>query len=204
MGCTLKELGFTEEIIPVHVSCKESVFPFTRFQGVDTILGPEMKSTGEVMGIDTTFEMAFAKSQLAAGQKLPLAGTVFVSVKDSDKNDVLKSVAILSQSGFNIVATKGTAGFLRENGIPVKDVNKVSEGRPHIVDMIKNGEIHLVINTTNNKKAISESFPIRRSALVLGIPYTTTIAGAGATALAIKKLIEGRMDVKTIQEYHNF
>jgi len=204
MGCTLKELGFTEEIIPVHVSCKESVFPFTRFQGVDTILGPEMKSTGEVMGIDTTFEMAFAKSQLAAGQKLPLSGTVFVSVKDSDKKDVLRSVAILSQTGFNIVATRGTAAYLRENGIPVKDVNKVSEGRPHIVDMIKNGEISLVINTTNNKKAISESFPIRRSALVLGIPYTTTIAGAGATALAIKKMVEGRIDVKTIQEYHNF
>jgi carbamoyl-phosphate synthase large subunit len=203
MGCTLKELGFTEEIIPLHVSCKESVFPFTRFQGVDTILGPEMKSTGEVMGIDTTFEMAYAKSQLAAGQKLPLSGTVFVSVKDSDKKDVLRSVAILSQTGFNIVATKGTAAYLRENGIPVKDVNKVSEGRPHIVDMIKNGEISLVINTTNNKKAISESFPIRRSALVLGIPYTTTIAGAVATALAIKKMVEGRIDVKTIQEYHN-
>ncbi len=203
MGCTLKELGFTEEIIPVHVSCKESVFPFTRFQGVDTILGPEMKSTGEVMGIDTSFEMAYAKSQLAAGQKLPLSGTVFVSVKDSDKKDVLRSVAILSQTGFNIVATRGTAAYLRENGIPVKDVNKVSEGRPHIVDMIKNGEISLVINTTNNKKAISESFPIRRSALVLGIPYTTTIAGAGATAMAIKKMVEGRIDVKTIQEYHN-
>jgi carbamoyl-phosphate synthase large subunit len=204
MGCTLKELGFTEEIMPVHVSCKESVFPFTRFQGVDTILGPEMKSTGEVMGIDTSFEMAYAKSQLAAGQKLPMSGTVFVSVKDLDKKDVLRSVSILSQTGFNIVATRGTAAYLRENGIPVKDVNKVSEGRPHIVDMIKNGEISLVINTTNNKKAISESFPIRRSALVLGIPYTTTIAGAVATALAIKKMVEGRIDVKTIQEYHNF
>jgi carbamoyl-phosphate synthase large subunit len=127
-----------------------------------------------------------------------------VSVKDLDKKDVLRSVSILSQTGFNIVATRGTAAYLRENGIPVKDVNKVSEGRPHIVDMIKNGEISLVINTTNNKKAISESFPIRRSALVLGIPYTTTIAGAVATALAIKKMVEGRIDVKTIQEYHNF
>ncbi len=203
MGCSLKELGLTGEVIPVHVSCKESVFPFTRFQGVDTILGPEMKSTGEVMGIDTTFEMAFAKSQFAAGQKLPLSGTVFVSVKDSDKPDVLKSVRILNEVGFSIVATRGTAGFLREHGIPVKDVNKVREGRPDIVDMIKNGEIALVINTTSGKKAISESFSIRRSALVLGIPYTTTIAGAGATALAIKSLIEGKLDVKTIQEYHN-
>ncbi len=203
MGCTLKELGLAEEIIPVHVSCKESVFPFTRFQGVDTILGPEMKSTGEVMGIDSTFELAFAKSQLAAGQKLPLSGTVFVSVKDIDKDDVVKPISILNDVGFNIVATKGTAGFLRERGIPVKDVNKVREGRPHIVDMIKNGEIDLVINTTSGKKAISESFSIRRSALVLGIPYTTTIAGAGATSLAIKSMVEGKLDVKTIQEYHN-
>ena len=203
MGSSLKELGMTEEIIPVHVSCKESVFPFTRFQGVDTILGPEMKSTGEVMGIDSTFELAFAKSQLAAGQKLPLSGTVFVSVKDSDKPDVLKPVSILNDVGFNIVATRGTAGFLREHGIPVKDVNKVREGRPDIVDMIKNGEIALVINTTSDKKAISESFSIRRSALVLGIPYTTTIAGAGATALAIKSMVDGKIDVKTIQEYHN-
>jgi carbamoyl-phosphate synthase large subunit len=203
MGCSLKELGLIEEVVPVHVSCKESVFPFTRFQGVDTILGPEMKSTGEVMGIDSTFELAFAKSQLAAGQQLPLSGTVFVSVKDSDKAEVLKSISILNDVGFNIVATRGTAGFLRDNGIPAKDVNKVSEGRPHIVDMIKNGEISLVINTTNDKKAISESFPIRRSTLVLGIPYTTTIAGAGATALAIKSMVEGKLDVKTIQEYHN-
>jgi carbamoyl-phosphate synthase large subunit len=179
------------------------VFPFTRFQGVDTILGPEMKSTGEVMGIDSTFELAFAKSQLAAGQELPLSGTVFVSVKDSDKEDVVKSVSILNDVGFNIVATKGTAAFLRKRGIPVKDVNKVREGRPHIVDMIKNGEINLVINTTSDKKAISESFSIRRSALVLGISYTTTIAGAGATALAIKSMAEGKLDVKTIQEYHN-
>ncbi|MBN2420552.1 MAG: carbamoyl-phosphate synthase large subunit, partial [Deltaproteobacteria bacterium] len=202
MGCSLKELGLTEEVIPAHVSCKESVFPFTRFQGVDTLLGPEMKSTGEVMGIDTTFELAFAKSQLAAGQKLPLSGTVFVSVKDSDKPDVLKPVRILKDTGFNIVATRGTAGYLREHGIPVKDVNKVREGRPDIVDMIKNNEISLVINTTNDKKAISESFSIRRSALVLGIPYTTTIAGAVATALAIKSMAEGKLDVRTIQEYH--
>ncbi|MFC1840893.1 carbamoyl-phosphate synthase large subunit, partial [Thermodesulfobacteriota bacterium] len=203
MGCSLKELGLTEEVVPAHVSCKESVFPFTRFQGVDTILGPEMKSTGEVMGIDSSFELAFAKSQLAAGQQLPLSGTVFVSVKDSDKEGVLKPVTILNDTGFKIVATKGTAKFLREKGIPVKDINKVREGRPHIVDMIKNNEIDLVINTTSNKKAVSESYSIRRSTLVLGIPYTTTIAGAGATALAIKSMVEGKVDVKTIQEYHN-
>ncbi len=203
MGCSLKELGLTKEQVPVHVSCKESVFPFARFQGVDTILGPEMKSTGEVMGIDSTFELAFAKAQIAAGQKLPLSGTVFVSVKDSDKPDVLKPVNILNDLGFNIVATRGTANFLRENGIPVKDVNKVREGRPDIVDMIKNDEISLVINTTSDKKAISESFSIRRSALIMGVSYTTTIAGARATALAIKSMVEGKIDVKTIQEYHN-
>jgi carbamoyl-phosphate synthase large subunit len=202
MGHSLKQLGFTEEVTPAHISCKESVFPFNRFPGVDTILGPEMKSTGEVMGIDNSFGIAFAKSQLAAGQELPLSGTVFISVKDSDKIKVLKPASILSDMGFKIVATDGTSSFLRKNKINAEKVNKVREGRPHIVDMIKNGEIALVINTTNNKKAISESFSIRRSALILGIPYTTTIAGARATVLAIKSMIEGKIDVKTLQEYH--
>lgn len=203
MGKSLKDLGLTSEITPLHVSCKESVFPFRRFPGVDTILGPEMKSTGEVMGIDRSFELAFAKSQLAAGQELPLKGTVFISVKDSDKSAVLKPASILRDIGFKIVATIGTAAYLEEHGIPVSRVNKVREGRPHVVDMIKNGEIDLVINTTSDKKAISESFSIRRSTLVLGIPYTTTIAGAKATALAIKSMIEGKLEVKTLQEYHN-
>lgn len=154
------------------------------------------------MGIDNSFGIAFAKSQLAAGQELPLSGTVFISVKDSDKIKVLKPASILSDMGFKIVATDGTSSFLRKNKINAEKVNKVREGRPHIVDMIKNGEIALVINTTNNKKAISESFSIRRSALILGIPYTTTIAGARATVLAIKSMIEGKIDVKTLQEYH--
>jgi carbamoyl-phosphate synthase large subunit len=203
MGKSLKDLGLTSEITPLHVSCKESVFPFRRFSGVDTILGPEMKSTGEVMGIDRSFELAFAKSQLAAGQELPLKGTVFISVKDSDKLAVLKPASILRDIGFKIIATIGTAAYLEEHGIPVSRVNKVREGRPHVVDMIKNGEIDLVINTTSDKKAISESFSIRRSTLVLGIPYTTTIAGAKATALAIKSMIEGKLEVKTLQEYHS-
>jgi carbamoyl-phosphate synthase large subunit len=202
VGHTLRQIGFTEEVTPTHISCKESVFPFNRFPGVDTILGPEMKSTGEVMGIDSSFGLAFAKSQLAAGQELPLSGTVFISVKDSDKMKILKPASILNDMGFIIVATDGTSSFLRKNKIKAEKVNKVREGRPHIVDMIKNGEIALVINTTNNKKAISESFSIRRSALILGIPYTTTIAGARATALAIKSMIEGKIDVKTLQEYH--
>jgi carbamoyl-phosphate synthase large subunit len=202
MGHSLKELGFTKEAAPTHISCKESVFPFNRFPGVDTILGPEMKSTGEVMGIDSSFGLAFAKSQLAAGQELPLSGTVFISVKDSDKMQVLKPASIFNDMGFRIVATDGTSSFLRGHKITAEKVNKVREGRPHIVDMIKNGEIDLVINTTSDKKAISESFSIRRSALVLGIPYTTTIAGARATALAIKSMVEGKLDVKTLQEYH--
>jgi len=202
MGHSLKELGFIKEITPTHVSCKESVFPFNRFPGVDTILGPEMKSTGEVMGIDSSFGLAFAKSQLAAGQELPLSGTVFISVRDSDKMKILKPASILRDMGFRIVATDGTSSFLRANKIQTEKVNKVREGRPHVVDMIKNREIAMVINTTNNKKAISESYSIRRSALVLGIPCMTTIAGASATAYAIKSMSEGRFNVRTLQEYH--
>ncbi len=202
MGKTLKELGFTREIVPSHVSCKESVFPFDRFSGVDTILGPEMKSTGEVMGIDSSFGLAFAKSQLAAGQKLPLSGTVFVSVKDEDKMALLEIVLNLYDLGFKIVATRGTAAFLSQHGISIQRVNKVREGRPHVVDMIKNGQVDLVINTTSSKKAVSESYSIRRAALTFNIPYTTTLAGARATALAIKAIIEGELEVKAIQEYH--
>jgi carbamoyl-phosphate synthase large subunit len=187
--------------MPSHISCKESVFPFDRFPGVDTILGPEMKSTGEVMGIDGSFGLAFAKSQLAAGQKLPLSGSVFISVRDEDKMDLLETVLSFFDMGFKIVATRGTAAFFSKYGISIQRVNKVREGRPHIVDMIKNGQIALVINTTSNKKAVSESYSIRRAALTFNIPYTTTLAGARATALAIKAIIEGKLEVKAIQEY---
>jgi carbamoyl-phosphate synthase large subunit len=203
MGHSLRDLGLTKEVTPSHISVKEAVFPFARFPGVDTLLGPEMKSTGEVMGIDQSFGLAFAKSQLAAGQRLPLSGTVFISVKDEDKMELLKTVVIFFDMGFKIVATKGTSAFLMKHGISNTKVNKVREGRPHIVDMIKNGEIDLVINTTSDKKAISESYSIRRTALTFDIPYTTTIAGAKATALAIRSMIEGEFDVKTIQEYHD-
>jgi carbamoyl-phosphate synthase large subunit len=201
MGKSLKELGFTQEVMPSHISCKESVFPFDRFPGVDTILGPEMKSTGEVMGIDRSFGLAFAKSQLAAGQKLPLSGSVFISVKDEDKMVLLETVFGFFDMGFKIVATRGTAAFFSKHGISIQRVNKVREGRPHVVDMIKNGQIDLVINTTSNKKAVSESYSIRRAALTFNIPYTTTLAGARATALAIKAIIEGKLEVKAIQEY---
>jgi carbamoyl-phosphate synthase large subunit len=202
LGKSLDELGLVEEITPKHISVKESVFPFARFPGVDIILGPEMKSTGEVMGIDRSFELAFAKAQLAAGQKLPLSGTVFISVRDEDKMVMLKTALLLYDLGFGIVATKGTAAFLSNHGISVKPVKKVREGRPHIVDIIKNGEIDLVINTTSNKREISESYSIRATALTFDIPYTTTIAGAWATALAIRSMIDGKLDVRTLQEYH--
>jgi carbamoyl-phosphate synthase large subunit len=202
MGKTLKDLGLTKEVRPAHVSVKESVFPFARFPGVDTILGPEMKSTGEVMGIDRNFGLAFAKSQLAAGQKLPLSGTVFISVKDEDKSPVLEAISLFAKMGFRIVATRGTSTFLSAKGIANQPVNKVSEGRPHIVDMIKNKEIHLVINTTSSKRAVSESYSIRRTALTFDVPYTTTVAGARATALAIKAMLEGKLGVKPLQEYH--
>ncbi len=202
MGHSLKELGLGGEVIPEHVSVKESVFPFARFPGVDTILGPEMKSTGEVMGIDHSFGLAFAKSQLAAGQNLPLGGTVFVSVKDEDKMRFLETAFTLYDLGFKILATSGTAKFLSEHGIQNQRVFKVREGRPHIVDMIKNGEVDLVINTPGGKKAVSESYSIRRTALTFNIPYTTTLAGARATALAIKAMAKGLIEVKTIQEYH--
>jgi carbamoylphosphate synthase large subunit len=202
MGKRLKDLGLKQEVQPSHICCKESAFPFARFPKVDTILGPEMRSTGEVMGIDSSFGLAFAKSQLAVGQKLPLSGTVFISVKDKDKKASQGIAAMFHDVGFKIVATGGTSAFLLDHRIPNKQVNKVRQGRPHIVDMIKNREIDLIINTTSNKRAVSESYSIRRTALAFDIPYSTTVAGAKATALAIKSMIEGEFGVKTIQEYH--
>jgi len=202
MGQKLSGLGFTIEVIPAHISVKEAVFPFARFPGVDTILGPEMKSTGEVMGIDHSFGLAFAKSQLAAGQRLPLSGTVLMSVKDEDKTALLETALIFRDLGFKIMATTGTSAFLEKHGLITERVNKVREGRPDIVDIIKNRGLDLVINTTSNKKAISESYSIRRTALTFDIPYTTTMAGARATAMAIKAMREGELGVRTIQEYH--
>ena len=202
MGKTLKSLGLTQEVVPEYVSVKEAVFPFSRFPGVDTILGPEMKSTGEVMGIDHNFGLAFGKSQVAAGQEIPLSGTVFISVKDTDKAAALPVAMGLLNLGFKILATRGTSRFLMENGVNNQWVNKVREGRPHVVDMIKNGEIHLVVNTTSDKKAMAESYSIRRASLTLNVPYTTTLAGAKATLLAIRSMTEEDMTVRTIQEYH--
>jgi carbamoyl-phosphate synthase large subunit len=184
-----------------HVAVKEAVFPFARFPGVDPILGPEMRSTGEVMGLDRDFAIAFAKSQLGAGQKLPTQGTVFVSVKDSDKDRIVAPLRELSALGFKIIATRGTRRHLLANGVQCEVVNKVLEGRPHIVDAIKNGDVSLVFNTTEGAKAVADSKDIRRTALLHHIPYYTTLAGAVAVTRAIKALKADILKVAPLQAY---
>ncbi|MET0408182.1 MAG: carbamoyl phosphate synthase large subunit, partial [Hyphomicrobium sp.] len=184
-----------------HIAVKEAVFPFARFLGVDPILGPEMRSTGEVMGIDHDFAMAFGKSQLGAGQKLPSKGTVFVSVKESDKSRVIAPVRELAAMGFKVIATRGTKRYLEANGIQCDAINKVLEGRPHIVDAIKNGDVHLVFNTTEGSKALSDSKDIRRSALLHHVPYYTTLAGAVAVTRAIKALSSDTLEVAPLQAF---
>ena len=202
LGESLKHLGFEREIEPRHISVKEAVFPFSRFPKVDTLLGPEMKSTGEVMGIGETFGIAFAKAQAAAGYELPKSGTVFISVHDGDKLKTLPVAREFLQLGFKLIATSGTARFLEANGIPADRVHKLHEGRPHVVDRIKSGEIQLVVNTSLGKKTTSDSYEIRRTTLIYNIPYATTIAGAQAIAEAVLALQKGDWDVKTLQEYH--
>ncbi len=184
-----------------HVAVKEAVFPFARFLGVDPALGPEMRSTGEVMGIDRDFAVAFAKSQIGAGQKLPFSGTVFVSVKESDKARIVAPVKDLAAMGFKIVATRGTKRYLEANGVVCESINKVLEGRPHVVDAIKNGEVNLVFNTTEGSKALSDSKDIRRSALLQHVPYYTTLAGAVAVTRAIRALKSGTLQVAPLQSY---
>lgn len=184
-----------------HIAVKEAVFPFARFPGVDTLLGPEMRSTGEVMGLDRSFPLAFAKSQLGANVDLPRDGAVFVSVRDEDKERVLPAVRILVSIGFKVLATSGTARFLGENGIEAGKVNKVQEGRPHVEDAIRNRQVQLVINTTDGNKAISDSKSLRRAALMQKVPYYTTMAGAEAAAQAIKALKEGQLEVFPLQSY---
>jgi carbamoyl-phosphate synthase large subunit len=184
-----------------HIAVKEAVFPFTRFPGVDSVLGPEMRSTGEVMGLDKDFPMAFAKSQLGGGIKIPTSGTIFVSVKERDKERLIEPVGKLQKLGFSIVATSGTARFLNENGIETSQINKVLEGRPHIVDAMKNGDIDLVFNTTEGSKALADSKSIRQTALLYHIPYYTTLAGIRAISLAIEAISEDNMNVTPIQDY---
>ncbi|MGB6378065.1 MAG: carbamoyl-phosphate synthase large subunit [Syntrophobacteria bacterium] len=202
LGKTLSELGFTREVEPTHLAVKESVFPFIRFPEVDILLGPEMKSTGEVMGIDRTFGMAFAKAQLAAGYSLPLNGNVFISVRDQDKQAILPVARDFAQIDFGIYATQGTSDFLTKHGVHNRMVAKLSEGRPHVIDHIKNEEINLVINTSTGSKTASDAYLIRRATLVYNLPYATTIAGARAFAQAIAALCSGDLEVTSIQEYH--
>ena len=190
-----------KETRPTHVAVKEAVFPFARFPGVDSILGPEMKSTGEVMGIDINFSSAFAKSQIAAGTLLPQAGSVFISVRDDHKDSILEPAQILHEKGFLLLATSGTAEALKKANLPVKRIKKVLEGRPHVVDNMISGHIDLVINTTDGAQAIQDSFSLRRSALTHGIPYYTTVEGAKAAVQAITAIREGPLEVVSLQSY---
>jgi len=199
-GELLKTFELAPSLSP-HISVKEAVMPFARFPGVDTVLGPEMRSTGEVMGLDRNFGRAFAKSQIGAGLRLPLSGNVFISVKDADKEEVVASARELIGMGFELIATRGTALALEAKGIPVRFINKVMEGRPHVVDALKNGEIHLVFNTTEGAVALTDSLSIRRTALTLKVPYYTTIAGAAAATQAIAALQAGSLEVAPLQSY---
>ena len=201
-GKTLKALGFTEEIIPSHVSVKEAVLPFAKFPGADTLLGPEMRSTGEVMGIDTDFGKAFAKAQLGAGQLMPLSGTVLVSMRDRDKLPVVPVVKEFLEMGFKVVATHGTRKVLREQGLEVDLELKLHEGRPNLLDSIKNEKIQLIITTPSGEESRADGIFIRRTALTYKIPIITTIAGAKATAAGIRSLKSNPMEVKAIQDYY--
>ncbi|MFM6104906.1 MAG: carbamoyl-phosphate synthase large subunit [Sphaerospermopsis kisseleviana] len=200
-GKTLEELNFTQEVIPSHIAVKEAVLPFNKFPGTDTILGPEMRSTGEVMGIDADFGRAFAKAEMGAGEKLPLQGTVFVSMSDRDKALVVDVVKEFINLGFHIIATQGTRQYLKEQGLKVEQVLKLHEGRPNVIDVIKNQQIQLIINTPSGEEARTDGQLIRRTALAYKIPIITTIAGARATVAAIRSLQNTTLDVKVIQEY---
>ncbi len=200
-GKSLKELGYTHEISFSHIAVKESVFPFNKFHEVDILLGPEMKSTGEVMGIDNVFGRAFAKSQLSTGIILPKTGTVFISVKDSDKQKTIAIGKDLIGMGYRLIATKGTGTYLEKNGIKISFINKVLEGSPHIVEAIESNEIDIVINTSFGEQSIKDSFSLRRCSLNKNLPYCTTMAGASALVKALQYVIEDDLSVKTIQEF---
>jgi carbamoyl-phosphate synthase large subunit len=200
IGTKLADQGFTKEVVPANYAVKEAVFPFNKFPGVDPILGPEMKSTGEVMGVGKTFAEAYAKAQMGAGEVIETQGTAFISVRDPDKKHVVEVARRTAALGYNIVATRGTAAVIEEAGIPVKAVNKVAEGRPHIVDMLKNDEIQIVFNTTEGKQAIADSSIIRRTALRHNVFCTTTIAGALAVCDALD--FGNKLSVYTVQDLH--
>jgi carbamoyl-phosphate synthase large subunit len=204
LGISLAEQGITQEVIPRHISVKEAVFPFVRFPKVDPVLGPEMRSTGEVMGIDYKLGMAYAKSQVGAGQNLPEKGAVFISVKDADKPLAAPLAAKFQKLGFKVLASRGTHAFLSGRGIDCNLVYKVSEHkRPHVVDRMVNGEIDLVINTSEGKDPYQDSYHIRRSALERGISYVTTMAGAKATVEGVEALQQRKgFTVTPLQEYY--
>jgi carbamoyl-phosphate synthase large subunit len=202
LGRKLKDLGFTKEVIPKHISIKESVFPFNRFPGVDVILGPEMKSTGEVMGIDKDFGRAYIKSQLAAGQKLPKKGNVFISVRDKDKRQVIFIAKKIAELGFNIYASSGTANVLRKSGIKAKILPKIAEGRPNILDLMKDGKIQLLINTPSGRIPRQDEIKIRSHVILYNVPYTTSISAAQATVNGIEVLLKNDLEIKPLQAYH--
>src|SRR3954468_11095965 len=203
VGKGLGEQGIRRTFVPRHLSVKEAVFPFHRFSKADTILGPEMRSTGEVMGLDDSFPRAFAKAQIGAGNALPLSGRVFISVRDDDKPGAAELAARLVKAGFEIVATRGTSEFFQARGVPCTLVYKVDEGRPHVVDKLIDGEIDLVFNTTSGRKAIEDSYSIRRQTLMHGIPYFTALTSCRAAVAAIEALHQGPLTVKPLQEYHS-
>jgi carbamoyl-phosphate synthase large subunit len=201
-GTKLADLPAIKRDTP-YMSVKEAVFPFARFPGTDPVLSPEMKSTGEVMGIDRDFATAFAKAQIAAGMNLPSKGVLFVSVKDSDKPVILPAVKLLLDRGFKVIATGGTQTYLAEQGLAVEPVNKVAEGRPHIVDKIVDGEVALIFNTTEGWQSLKDSQSIRASALQMKIPYYTTAAASLAAAEAIRALGSSQLEVRSLQAYYN-
>jgi carbamoyl-phosphate synthase large subunit len=203
-GSTLSELGFTEEIWPRHFCVKEAVFPFVKFAGADTLLGPEMKSTGEVMGIDSDFGRAYAKSQIQAGNSLPVRGTVLVSVRMSDRGGICPAVRELADHGFRVLATRGTAAALEAADIKAEPVNKVGEGERNVVERIESGEVDLVINTESTEPRLARvSASIRRAALLRSVPYITTVAGARAAAGAIRALQSESIGVRALQDIHS-
>ena len=201
LGMSLADLGLTKEVVITHWAVKEAVFPFDRFEGVDTLLGPEMKSTGEVMGIDDNLGLAIGKALLAAGSNLPEKGNVFVSVRDTDKQSIVPVAAELKKMGYTIFATDGTNGFLLENDIDSHRINKISQGRPHILDMVRNREINWIINTSMGRRTTEDSYQIRRAAIDLHIPYTTTTNGAAAFVSAMKAFGEEQIGVKPVQKF---
>jgi carbamoyl-phosphate synthase large subunit len=201
MGKKLADLGLTTEVKVAHHAVKEAVFPFDRFDNVDTLLGPEMKSTGEVMGLADSVGIAFAKSQLAAGQKIPALGNVFISVRDRDKPAIIPIAKELIGMGFMILATGGTAKYLSEQNLDCTRINKISEGRPHIHDKIRDKDIQWIVNTSMGNRTTEDSYIIRRAALDFHLPYTTTIAGAQAMTMAITATRQSELEVKSVQEY---